>query len=190
MNYRRSFAAVGLASAFALAACGAEEQVVQPAAEPAGASQDASEAFQYYYDITHSQPAGASQDASEAFQYYYDITHSQPQQPAFNGDAKDHPGYGGQVESPAFNGDAKDHPGYGGQVESPAFNGDAKDHPGYGQIEPAGSQVLALRVSTNLEDQRASMQVELAALADREGLTGLSPAFLQRVGRTLVGNPR
>jgi hypothetical protein len=42
---------------------------------------------------------------------------------------------------------------------------------------------VALRtaVSTNLEDQRVALQVELAALAERDGLTGLSPAFLQRV---------
>jgi hypothetical protein len=157
MNHRRSLAVVGFAGVLALAACGTDDQITQPAARPASASQDAAAAFQHYYDVTHPEPKTA----------------------IFNGDAKDHPRYGGQVESPAFNGDAKDHPRYS-HVAIPVAYGDAKDHPGYGQIEPAGSQVLALRVSPSLQDQRASMQVELAALAERDGLTGLSPAFLQR----------
>ena len=222
MNQRRLFAAVGLAGALAVAACGAEDQVTKPAAQPANASQNAAEAFQHYYDVTHPAPkkvvrfngdakdhpgygqiSPAAQKAAEAFQHYYDVTRPAPRKAVtLNGDAKDHPGYGQispaaqkaaeafqhyyDVTRPAprkavtFNGDAKDHPRYG-QIESPAFNGDAKDHPGYGQTEPAGNQVLPLRASQNLDAQRVSMQVELAALAIRDGLTGLSPAFLQRV---------
>ena len=146
MNHRRSIAVVGIAGVLALAACGTDDQVAEPAARPANAHQRATEAFQHYYDVTHPEPKTAPS----------------------NGDAKDHPRYR--------------------HVAIPVANGDAKDHPGYGSIEPAGGQVLALRVS--LQDQRVSMQVELAALAERDGLTGLSPAFLQQVGRTLVGNPR
>ena len=166
MNYRRTIAAVGFAGVVALAACGTDDQVAKPAAQPANASQSATEAFQHYYDVTHPEPKTV---------------------PAFNGDAKDHPQYG-QIESPAFNGDAKDHPNYGGtkvyvpsivQQQPATWPGDAKDHPNYGQSEPA---VWPLRtaVSTNLDAQRVSMQVELGALAERDGLTGLSPAFLQR----------
>jgi hypothetical protein len=193
MNYRRSIAAVGIAGVVALAACGTDDQVAQPAAQPAGASQSATEAFQHYYDVTHPEPktAAASQSATEAFRHYYDVTHPEPKTAAaFNGDAKDHPNYGAQTESPVFNGDAKDHPNYGRanvyvpSIVQPAgepagWPSDAKDHPNYGQSEPA---VWPLRtaVSTNLEAQRVAFQVELAALAENEGLTGLSPAFLQR----------
>ena len=179
MNYRRSFAAVGLASALALAACGAEEQVAEPASRPAVASKNAADAFQYYYDVTH--PAPAAPKANSAFDHYYDVTHPAPKTKVFSGDAKDHPRYnpGATAEWP---GDAKDHPRYAHTAPSaiPVSNGDAKDHPGYGQIEPAGSPVLGLQAPVR-PHPALSFQAELASLAASEGLTGLSPAFLQPV---------
>ena len=64
MNYRRSIAAVGFAGVLALAACGTEDQVTQPAARPADASQDAAAAFQHYYDITHPQQLQPAREPS------------------------------------------------------------------------------------------------------------------------------
>jgi hypothetical protein len=178
MNYRRSIAAIGMAGAIALAACGTEDKPAEPAARPE-----------------------VSPDLISAFQHYYEVTHPQMPSQKFNGDAKDHPNYGGKGGAPGSPGDAKDHYGYGsyeyGSVRAdaiPAAWGDAKDHAGYGQIEPdRGAQ--ALRTPDRPSPKTVvSIQAELAELAQLEGLTGLSPAFLQPVPelptRTLVGNPR
>ena len=196
MNHRRLIAAVGLAGVLALAACGTDDQITQPA-QPASASHDAAAAFQHYYDVTRpQQPASASQDAAAAFQHYYDVTHPAPESPKFNGDAKDHRGYNPEKAgaTAVWPGDAKDHPRYA-HIAPGAIavsNGDAKDHPGYGQIQWAGGAVQALRtaVSPSQQDPRAVFLAEVASFAENEGLTGLSPAYLQPIGRTLVGNPR
>ena len=61
-------------------------------------------------------------------------------------------------------------------------SGDADVYVTFGKPgrEPSGDAVVEVAVSPNLEDQRASLQAELTSLAEREGLSGLSPAFLQR----------
>jgi hypothetical protein len=160
MNYRRSIAAVGLAGVIALAAaCGSEkDQVTVPAGQPRVVAPSPQAAYDHYYKVTHPAP-----------------------KVRLNGDAKDHPGFG-QIEPRSgvaqVPGDAKDHPNYaGGQ---PRSNGDAKDHPNYGGS--AGGQVrYALRAPVRQlpENFREAFQAELSALAAQEGLTGLSPAFLQ-----------
>jgi hypothetical protein len=80
-----------------------------------------------------------------------------------------HPEFTAQARRPVLHlntGDAKDHPGYGSVKAQ--LNGDAKDHPGYSSV------------------QEQSFQAQLAELAELEGLTGLSPAFLQPVGQPRV----
>jgi hypothetical protein len=197
MNHRRSIAVVGFAGVLALAACGTDDQITQPAARPAGASQNASEAFQYYYDITHPQPQQPAREPSgdAVVEVLLDINHPAAA-PDFTRPAREPSGdadvYVPSVVKPARepSGDADVYvpsmkparePSGDAVVEVPlTWPRDAEDHPNYGQSEPA---VWPLRtaVSTNLEDQRVAFQVELAALAERDGLTGLSPAFLQRV---------
>ena len=158
MNYRRSIAAVGLAGVLVFAACGTDEQVAVPAAQPEVAVQDANAAYQYYYDVTHPAP-----------------------QTKFNGDAKDHTGYG-QITPASDN--------------AAGWPGDAKDHPRYGS-SAGGSIRFALRapVRPAPEDFRTAFQAELSELVAREGLTGLSPAFLQEVAvdepdHDIWGTPR
>jgi hypothetical protein len=161
MNHRRSIAAVGLASVLAfVVACGSEDQVTAPADQPRVAAPSPQAAYDHYYDVTHPAP-----------------------KTRFNGDAKDHPGYGQITPKPVGGpGDAKDHPGYGRITPKPVgWPGDAKDHPNYGGA--AGGQVrYALRAMAkpqpNVPD---ALQAELSALAAEAGLTGLSPAFLQVV---------
>jgi hypothetical protein len=153
MNHRRSIAAVGFAGVLALAACGTDDQIAQPAARPVNASQNATAAFQYYYDITHSQPLQPAREPS--------------------GDAV--------VEVPVVVKPARE-PSGDADVYVPSIkparepSGDADVYVPSIVNHPAAAPLRIL----NLEDQRVSMQVELAALAEREGLTGLSPAFLQR----------
>jgi hypothetical protein len=150
-------AAVSVAGLLAFAACGSESDQVVEAVAPAPQYPTP---FQVYYDLTH--PDVAQVQTPSPFQVYYEQTHpdfgARPRRPVLHlntGDAKDHAGYGPvQVQ---LNGDAKDHPGYGpAQVQ---LNGDAKDHPGYGPAQ--------------------TVQQLVAEFAESEGLTGLSPAFLQ-----------
>ena len=165
MNHRRSIAVVGLAGVLALAACGTDDQSTQPADQPEVVSRDADAAFQHYYDVTHPAP-----------------------KTVFSGDAKDHPRYNPSdavvvpdiVLPPEWPGDAKDHPRYS-HVAIPVSNGDAKDHPNYGS-NGTGDTRLALQAPVSEDPQafRTAFQAELASLAESEGLTGLSPAFLQR----------
>jgi hypothetical protein len=167
MNYRRSIAAVGLAGVLAfVVACGSEDQVTAPAGQPRVVAPSPQAAYEHYYDVTHPAP-----------------------KVRLNGDAKDHPGFG-QIESrPAIApGDAKDHPAYGqiepepGPVGTPDWPGDAKDHSGFGG--GAGGQVryaLVAPAQPLPENYREVFVAELSALAAQEGVTGLSPAFLQSV---------
>jgi hypothetical protein len=101
------------------------------------------------------------------FEVYYDLTHPDVAQvrtpsPFQVYYEQTHPDFGAQPRRPVLHlntGDAKDHAGYGPvQVQ---LNGDAKDHPGYG-LAPTVQQLVA-------------------EFAESEGLTGLSPAFLQPV---------
>jgi hypothetical protein len=192
MNYRRSIAAIGVAGAIALAACGTEDKPAEPAAR-AEVSPDLISAFQYYYEVTHPQVPSQKFNGDAKDHVGYGQQTAVPQWP---GDAKDHPNYGGKGGAPGWPGDAKDHAGYGPVRPSviPAAWGDAKDHAGYGQIEPAGGVEALLTPDRPSPKSVVSFQAELAELAQLEGLTGLSPAFLQPVpelpNRTLVGNPR
>jgi hypothetical protein len=140
MNYRRSIAAVGLAGVLALAAaCGSEDQVTVPAAQPRVVAPSPEAAYEHYYDVTHPAP-----------------------KVWLNGDAKDHPGYGQLESKPAI------------------VSGDAKDHPNFGNR--AGGQIrYSLKATASPKNFREAFQAELTELAAREGLTGLSPAFLQDV---------
>jgi hypothetical protein len=156
-------AAVSVAGLLAFAACGSESEPVVKAVAPAPQYPTP---FQVYYDLTH--PDVAQVRTPSPFQVYYEQTHpdfgARPRRPVLHlntGDAKDHAGYG-SVQG-RHNGDAKDHLGYGPVQEQ--FNGDAKDHPS--RLIPA------------LRAPAPSVLQLVAEFAESEGLTGLSPAFLQ-----------
>jgi hypothetical protein len=185
MNHRRSIAAVGFAGVLALAACGTDDQITQPAARPAGASQNASEAFQYYYDITHPQPQQPAREPSgdAVVEVLLDINHPAAA-PDFTRPARE-PSGDADVYVPSIVTPARE-PSGDADVYVPSIVKPAREPSGDAVVEvplTVQPKPVALRtaVSTNLEDQRVAFQVELAALAQRDGLTGLSPAFLQRV---------
>ena len=180
MNHRRLFAAVGLAGALAVAACGAEDQVTKPAAQPANASQNAAEAFQHYYDVTHPAPKTKPANASRTPPRRSSTTTTSPalcrrrSRPVSLrrrrrlcpvGEAGPEPS-GADVYVPSVK-PARE-PSGDADVYVPSI------------VRPDG-RALRPRRSRNLEPSECRCRSSWPRSRSRDGLTGLSPAFLQRV---------
>jgi hypothetical protein len=164
---RRSLtvAAAGVAGLLGLAACGGDsaEQVVKAAPAP-----QALTPFEVYYEQTHPDAARPAPVVLSPFQVYYEQTHPDAAQPAPRA-----PESVNQLEHRAEMAQRRRAPESVNQLEHRAE---------MAQRQGAPESVNQLEHRAQVAEQQR-LQAQLADFAEAEGLTGLSPAFLQPIKR-------
>jgi hypothetical protein len=160
-------AAAGVAGLLGLAACGSDSS--EPTVRAASPAPQAVTPFDVYYDLTHPDVATAAGPAAQVaspFDVYYDLTH-----PDVVNIRTRAPESVNQLEHRA---------NVAQQQRAPESVNQLEHRANVAQQQRASESVNQL-------DQRAKVAWEnqvlsqLADLAEEEGLTGLSPAFLQPI---------